>query len=52
MTSMNDCVKFVCLQFKATLRAWILWLLAIVAHTYKTTWGKEGQIDRKNEQNQ
>jgi hypothetical protein len=53
MTSMNNCVKFVHLQLKATLRAWILWLLAIVAHTSKTpTWGKEGKIDRKNEQNQ
>jgi len=28
-------------------------VLAIVAHAYKTpTWGKEGKIDRKNEQNQ
>jgi hypothetical protein len=53
MTSMNNCVKFVGLQLEATLRSWNLWLLAIVAHTYKTpTWGKEGKIDRKNEQNQ
>ncbi len=48
MTSMNNCVKFVHLQLKAKLRSWILWMLAIVAHTYKTpTWGKEGKIDRK-----